>query len=539
MYMNDAGLENTRQWEEAGFTLPAFNRRQVRQNTLLAPEWVHFGAGNIFRAFPAMLQQQLLNAGEAQTGIVVAEGYDYEILDLVNEPYNNLSLLVTLKANGEMQKTIVGSVVQALKADTHKEDWEQLKAIFANPSLQMASFTITEKGYGLHAANGSTLPQVQQDFENGPFKPESYIGKLAAFCHHRFACGGAPLALVSMDNCAHNGTRLFEAVLPFAQQWAEKKLAEPGFLEYITNPQRISFPCSMIDKITPRPDEGVKEALLALGFEGANGQVTKKNTYVAPFVNAEETQYLVVEDVFPNGRPPLEKAGVLFTTRSTVDKVEKMKVGTCLNPLHTALAVFGCLLGYAKISDEMQDELLVRLIKRIGYQEGLPVAVSPGILSPKEFMDTVINVRFPNPFIPDTPQRIATDTSQKLSVRFGETIKAYVENPALDVQRLVGIPLVLAGWCRYVLGIRDDSEFFEVSPDPMLAELQHLLSGVTLGANQNWHELLAPILSNQNIFGVNLYTAGLGQRVEGYFAQMVAGQGAVRSTLETHLQNVT
>lgn len=95
-----------------------------------------------------------------------------------------------------------------------------------------------------------------------------------------------------------------------------------------------------------------------------------------------------------------------------------MKVCTCLNPLHTALAVFGCLLDYNLISAEMKNETLVKLVEGIGYKEGLPVVVNPGILDPKEFIDTVLKVRVPNPFMPDTPQRIATDTSQKLAIPF-------------------------------------------------------------------------------------------------------------------------
>ena len=75
---------------------------------------------------------------------------------------------------------------------------------------------------------------------------------------------------------------------------------------------------------------------------------TAKHTFVSAMVNAEECEYLAIEDWFPNGRPPLEKAGVLFCDRETVDKIEKMKVCTCLNPLHTALAMFGCLLSYTK-----------------------------------------------------------------------------------------------------------------------------------------------------------------------------------------------
>ena len=164
--------------------------------------------------------------------------------------------------------------------------------------------------------------------------------------------------------------------------------------------------------------------------------MTSKNTYVAPFVNAEECEYLVIEDDFPNGRPALEKGGIIFTDRETVDKVEKMKVCTCLNPLHTALAIYGCLLDYHLICDEMKNPLLKKLVEIIGYEEGLPVVVDPGIIRPRSFIDEVLGIRIPNPFMPDSPQRIATDTSQKLAIRFGETIKAYQADPDLDVQNL-------------------------------------------------------------------------------------------------------
>ena len=72
--------------------------------------------------------------------------------------------------------------------------------------------------------------------------------------------------------------------------------------------------------------------------------------------------------------------------RETVDKVEKMKVCTCLNPLHTFLAVSGCILGYTLIADEMKDKDLLRLVKRLGYEEGLPVVVDPGIIKPKTLL---------------------------------------------------------------------------------------------------------------------------------------------------------
>ena len=84
------------------------------------------------------------------------------------------------------------------------------------------------------------------------------------------------------------------------------------------------------------------EALEEAGVEEMELMVTQKKTYAAAFVNGEGPEYLVVEDRFPNGRPALEKAGVYMTDRETVNKTERMKVTACLNPLHTALAVYGC-----------------------------------------------------------------------------------------------------------------------------------------------------------------------------------------------------
>ena len=143
---------------------------------------------------------------------------------------------------------------------------------------------------------------------------------------------------MSLDNCSHNGDKIKEAILTFADEWAANGVADKGFVDYVNDPQKVTFPWSMIDKITPRSSAKVQGYLKELGFGDTELIHTEKGTYAA-FVNAENAQYLVIEDTFPNGRPALEQAGVIFTDRNTVDKVERMKVCTCLNPLHTAMAV--------------------------------------------------------------------------------------------------------------------------------------------------------------------------------------------------------
>ena len=523
-------------WKEKGYELPEYDREQISKNTKENPTWIHFGAGNIFRGFPAAGLQKILNSKAYEKGVIVAEGFDYEIIEKAYQPFDNLSLLVVLKSNGTIEKRVIGSVTESLVADsTNAKDWERLKEIFKNPSLQMASFTITEKGYSLVNSQGDYLDAVSSDFREGPKQPGNIMGKVTALLFERYQNGDYPIAMVSMDNCSHNGDKLFAAVETYAKNWVNHGFAEEGFLRYINDSARVTFPWSMIDKITPRPDDKVKQMLEKDGFEDTDLIITSKNTYTAPFVNAEETEYLVIEDTFPNGRPPLEKAGFLFTDRETVDKVEKMKVCTCLNPLHTALAVYGCLLSYHTIWEEMRDPELSKLVNKIGYVEGMPVVINPGVLDPQDFIDAVIQRRLPNPFMPDAPQRIATDTSQKIPIRFGETIKAYVKSDNLKVTDLTFIPLAIAGWCRYLMGIDDEGNEFIPSPDPMLAELQGYVKDIKLGDKLR-KDTLKPILSNDKIFAVDLYRVGLGEKIEDMFEELIAGKGAVRATLKKYLK---
>lgn len=324
MKLTDLQKEVSPVWEEKGYEVLKYDREAVKQKTKEAPTWVHFGAGNIFRAFPAEILQRVLNQGEYDRGIVVAESFDHEIISKAYKPYDCLSLSVVLKANGTIEKKIVGSVVEALVADqAAPKDFARLLEIFENPSLQMASFTITEKGYSIYDGKGELLSVVESGFNDKPENQQHLMGRVAALCYRRFKTCKAPIALSSMDNCSHNGDKLKAGVMAFVNAWVKNGIVEKEFADYMNDENQVSFPWSMIDKITPRPDENVKKMLEKDGFEDTDLIITNRNTYTSPFVNSEETGYLVIEDKFPNGRPPIDKAGILFTDRETVDKVEK------------------------------------------------------------------------------------------------------------------------------------------------------------------------------------------------------------------------
>lgn len=512
------------QWEAKGYQLPEFDIEAVREKTFNSPTWVHFGGGNIFRAFPAAMLNDALNTGQYDRGVIVAETFDFEVIEKAYEPYGNLSLLVSLKSDGTVEKKVIASVTEALKADYQFSDWQRLVDIFKNESLQMISFTITEKGYAWNEA----------DLARG-MNPVFALGKVTALLYERWKAGQLPLTVQSMDNCSHNGDIVKGGVFAYAERWSKDGLVPEAFVEYLKDETKITFPWSMIDKITPRPHENVKALLAADGFEDNDYIETEKHTFTAPFVNAEEVQYLVVEDSYTNGRPPLDLGGAIYTTREIVDKVETMKVTTCLNPLHTAMAIYGCMLGYTLISAEMNDSDIRSFVQKLGYIEAMPVVTDPGVLNPYEFIGDVINRRLPNPFMPDAPQRISMDTSQKLPIRFGETLRKYAER-GLDKSNLVLIPLVLAGYARYLKGIKDDGTPFDCSPDPMLEELQAIVAPLEIGRpDQDWSPL-RNLYGRKDVFGVDVYELGIGEQIEGMVKELYAGPGAVRATLHKYVE---
>lgn len=535
MKLTYEGITDRTAWQKAGIELPSYNPELARANALAAPEWIHFGIGNIFRVFIGSIADQLLSEGKMKTGLICAETYDTELVDRIYRPHDNLVLSVILNADGTRQKKVYGAFAEAIRAEqADAEQWNRLKEVFASPSLQMVSFTITEKGYALKGTDGEYFPFVRQDIEGGPSAVKSVIAVVTSMLYERYRAGAYPIALVSLDNCSQNGRKLAEAVHCIAESWEERGFVDQDFLRYVSDETRVAFPWTMIDKITPRPLESLAEEWKAYGVEDMDIIVTDKHTFIAPYGNAEKPQYLVIEDSFPNGRPPLEKAGVFMTDRDTVNRSEKMKVTVCLNPLHTALCTYDCMFGYELFAEGMKDPDLLALAERIGYAEGMPVVENPGILSPKAFLDEVLKERFPNPYLGDTSQRIATDISQMVGIRFGETVRSYVKRDGTAAS-LIGIPLAIAGWLRYLLALDDNGQPMQLAPDPMIPELQERLKGIRLGENANIHEHLAGILSNERIFGSDLYAAGIGDRIEQIFAEEIAGPGAVRVTLHKYI----
>lgn len=537
MKLTMAGIKDREAWEKAGIQLPGYDVEEVSEKARKAPRWVHFGIGNIFRVFIGGIADGLLEEGALDRGLTCVETFDYDVADKIYAPYDNLGLSVILHGDGTRDYKVLGALSEAVKAQSSNDkQWNRLKEIFAAPSLQLVSFTITEKGYALQKADGTWFPFVEADIKNGPAKATGAMAVLTAMLYERYQAGKYPLALVSMDNCSQNGARLRQSVLTMAEEWKKAGYVDDGFLAYVSDEKTIAFPWTMIDKITPRPSEQIAADLEALGVEDMQPVITAKKTYIAPFVNAEKPQYLVIEDSFPNGRPALEKGfGVYMADRKTVNLAERMKVTVCLNPVHSATGPLGVALGYELFAHMLNtDADMMKMARMVAYDEGLPVVQDPGILSPQAFVDELFNDRFPNEYLGDTNLRLAVDVSQMVGIRFGETIKAYVEKYG-DASRLTALPLGIAGWLRYMLAVDDAGKKYELAPDPMNEEIQEQLKDIVVGQPETFTDQLRPILSNERLFFIDLYKAGVGEKVENMFREMIAGPGAIKATIHKYV----
>lgn len=523
--------EHADEFEKAGVRVPEFDIAQMQEKGKKDPRWVHIGAGNIFRVFQNRIADDLLADGEFWP-ITAVQPRGPETLKRSLQDFDNLTLEVVL-SNEKTDYRVIAGISESLASEL-EEDFQRLREVFVQPQMSFVTLTITEKGYVVTDSKGELRDDVVEEIEKDPEANHLHtMAELAGLLLARYNAGGAPITLVSADNFSHNGDVMKKGILTVAEGWVERGAVAPEFVEWLKDESKVSYPITVIDKITPRPSEVVAEQLAELGFEDMELEIIGR-TPMAGFVNTEPAEYLLIEDKFAGERPPLEKYGVIITDRETCDQFERMKVTTCLNPLHTALAVTGCLLRFPTIDSEMRDEDLSRLVHVLGYNEAMPVVTDPGVVSPQEFLKEVLEVRFPNQALPDDPARIAMDTSQKIPIRYGVTLNEY-ERRGMDMDSLVAIPLVFAAWCRYLLGIADDGEPFTPSTDPLLDELQEQLKDVNLGEPVDAHAKLQPILSNANIFGIDLYTTPLAEKVESLFTRMVAGPGAVRSTIHEEI----
>lgn len=413
--------------DRLGQPVPGYDRAALR------PGILHFGVGNFFRAHQAAYLDRLMNMGLAQDFAIIGAGVmpgDVRMRDtLAAQDY--LYTLVEQSAE-RSDARVLGPIVDYIAPG----DPARVIAALADPAIRIVALTITEGGYFIDAATGHfdpAHPAIAADAQN-PDAPRTVFGLIVAGLKARRAAGHVPFTVMCCDNIPHNGKVTCEAVAETA------RLSDPELARWIT--ANVAFPNAMVDRITPATSDRERR-MVREDFGIADD---------AP-VFCEDFIQWVLEDNFPAGRPPLEKAGVEFVADVTPWELMKIRI---LNGGHAVIAYPAGMLDIHFVHEAMADAQVRAFLEKVEADEIIP-AVPPVPGTDLQAYFAKVAERCANPKIGDTVRRLCLDGSNRQPKFIVPTIAHRLERD-LPVD---GLALESALWCRYCAGTTDSGAAIE------------------------------------------------------------------------------
>lgn len=396
---------------------PTYDRQQ-------AVGIVHFGIGAFHRAHQAVYTDDAMEAGDRDWGIVGISLRSADVAAQLN-PQDGLFSVVARSGSSRAFR-VISSVQRVIVAAGHAIE---ARSIIACPSVQLLTFTITEKGY-CRQPNGS-LDSIASN-------SDSIFALLADGLRQRQSRGFGGLTLLSCDNLAGNGDQLKRLMSEYLDRH------DPSLNDWLQS--NCTFPSSMVDRIVPAAtDEDRREASAALRMVD-HGHVV-----------AEGYSQWVVEDKFAARRPSWDTHGAEFVDDVRPYETAKLRM---LNGAHSALAYLGLMCGYEYVHDAIGDLEIRWTIERLMREEAAPsVKPAPGqdlTRYASELLD-----RFANSALNHRLVQIAMDGSQKIPQRWLETLSFHAKHG----QRCNSILTALAAW---LLHVRGD---FRAVDDPLAKQL--------------------------------------------------------------------
>jgi fructuronate reductase len=442
---------------------PAYDRSTV------SPGIVHLGLGAFCRGHLAVYTDDVLASGVHNWGIIGVDLMSPAICEAL-KPQDCLYSVFSRQAGGD-QLRIVGSLLDALAIP---EQLDRALAYMAAPQTRIVTLTVTEKGYCQDSATGDldeTNKAIVADLAN-PSAPRTVPGLLSEAIRLRRAAGVAPFTVLACDNLSQNGATARRVVIRFAE------LRDKELGNYIA--ENISFPCTMVDRITPATLDEDRSAIAAeFGVEDAWPVVCE------PF------RQWVIEDHFPLGRPKWEDAGALLV--DDVHPFELMKL-RCLNGAHSTLSYLSVVAGIETIAEAMADPRLSALIHRL-WAEDLVPTLPPVPGTDVSLYTKALEERFLNPGVRHRTLQISSDGSKKLPPRLLEPALARLQAGA----RPRNIALAVAAWMRFVVGVNEHGIAYEIA-DPLATRLRKI--GQDCG--QNAERMAAELFGVTEIFSPEL-----------------------------------
>lgn len=359
--------------------------------------WLHIGAGSFHRAHQAVYLHRLRERGNDddrrwQLALANIRADMAPLLQALAQQDGRYTL-ETVTPQGQRAYETIAAIRQIVPWDA------QLKALVkcgADPRTRVISFTVTEGGYYLDHAHQLDVANLDLAADLGRAgNPQggaaTIYGAIAAILQARLDSNAGGLTLLNCDNLRHNGERFYGGLLQFLALRGQSQL-----LEWVG--KHVSSPNAMVDRITPRPTEAVRQRVLeATGHDDACALM------------AESFIQWVVEDDFLCGRPALEKVGVEMVQSVLPYEEAKIRI---LNASHSCIAWAGTLIGLNYIHEGTRDQAIHRMAWDYVTQDVI-ACLSPSPLDLEAYRDTTL-ARFGNPAIEDTNQRVAADGFSKI-----------------------------------------------------------------------------------------------------------------------------
>ncbi len=426
---------------------------------------VHLGFGAFHRAHQAVyIDDYMGKTGDLRWGIAAVNlrQSEAEQFKKTEDDINRHDgyYLEAYSGSGETQLRRVRSHVQFNDWSVSKEETESL---LSKPSVHMVSITVTESGYYTDPDGNLNLADPTIKAEVAGSNVESVYGYLSEALSKRTESTGAPLTIACCDNIRQNGKMLQTNLLTYLKACKQLELA--SWVE-----KNVAFPCSMVDRITPRSPKELSEKLSTL-----------IGTQVSSPVMCEDFTQWVLQSNAAADMPDLSQVGVTVTP--DVDPYEETKIRV-LNGGHTALAYLAALEGVETFDAAMRIPHLFEHFKNFENKEVLPALTLDLPFSKSEYLQQIVR-RFGNAAIGDTVARICADGMVKFPIFIRPTIENCLINGIMPMYSIRSI----ASWYVFALHVDAGNIKFEYV-EPSWKDLQALLGTDAFVTNrQLWGEL--------------------------------------------------
>lgn len=374
---------------------------------------VHLGFGAFHRAHQAVYIDDYMEAsGDLRWGIAAVNlrGTEAGQFDTAKADIHRHDgyYLKSFSADGQV-------ALRRIRSHTLFADWSLAKAdaeaLLSMPSVHLVTITVTESGYYTDPNGNLNKADPTISAETSGGTPQSIYGYLRAALGQRFASTRAPLTIACCDNIRQNGKMLSRNMLAYLVACGDHALAQ-----WVA--KNVAFPCSMVDRITPRSPAGLGPELSAL---------LGKNV-TAP-VMAEDFSQWVLQDSAAAEMPDLTQSGVTVT--DDVDPYEETKIRV-LNGGHTALTYLAALESVDTFDAAMAVPHLYEHFHNFETKEVLPALTIDLPFSKKDYLADVTR-RFSNAAIGDQISRICADGMAKFPIFIRPTIAGCFAQGVLPV----------------------------------------------------------------------------------------------------------